>query len=52
LCFSLPATAIMPLMLFTGLTHRRPIHLRLAALFATLWIGTVVTGVFCLPHTK
>jgi uncharacterized membrane protein YozB (DUF420 family) len=52
LCFSLPATAIMPLMLFTGLTHRRYIHLRLAALFATLWIGTVVTGVFFLPHTK
>jgi uncharacterized membrane protein YozB (DUF420 family) len=50
LCFSLPATAIMPLMLFTGLTHRRYIHVRLAALFATLWFGTVITGVFFLPH--
>jgi uncharacterized membrane protein YozB (DUF420 family) len=52
LCFSLPATAVMPLMLFTGLTHRRYIHLRLAALFAVLWIGTVITGVFFLPHTR
>jgi uncharacterized membrane protein YozB (DUF420 family) len=52
LCFSLPATAVMPLMLFTGLTHRRHIHLRLAALFVTLWTGTVITGVFFLPHTR
>lgn len=52
LCFSLPSAAIMPVMLFTGLTHRRRWHLTLAAIFATLWIGTVVTGVFFLPHTK
>jgi uncharacterized membrane protein YozB (DUF420 family) len=51
LCFSLPSAAVMPVMLFTGLTHRRPWHLMLAAVFACLWIGTVVTGVFFLPHT-
>jgi hypothetical protein len=42
----------MPVMLFTGLTHRRRWHLTLAAIFAILWIGTVVTGVFFLPHTR
>jgi uncharacterized membrane protein YozB (DUF420 family) len=52
LCFSLPSAAVMPLMLFTGLTHRRRWHLTLAAVFAMLWIGTVVTGVFFLPHTN
>jgi uncharacterized membrane protein YozB (DUF420 family) len=52
LCFSLPSAAIMPVMLFTGLTHRRRLHLMLAAIFATLWTGTVVTGVFFLPHSS
>jgi hypothetical protein len=51
LCFSLPAAAVMPVMLWTGFTHRRTIHLTLAVLFGVLWIGTVVTGVFYLPHT-
>lgn len=48
LCFSLPAAAIMPLMLYTGLTHRRNIHLTLAAVFGILWTGTFVTGIFYL----
>jgi uncharacterized membrane protein YozB (DUF420 family) len=52
LCFALPATAFMPLMLFTGYTGRRRIHLTLAAVFAVLWTGTFVTGVFFLPHTS
>jgi len=52
LCFSLPSAAIMPVMLFTGLTHRRRLHLTLAGVFAVLWTGTVVTGVFFLPHTR
>jgi len=50
LCFSLPSTAVMPLMLFTGLTHRRRLHLTLAVIFGLLWVGTFVTGVFFLPH--
>ncbi len=50
LCFSMPAAAVMPLMLFTGLTHRRTIHLSLAALFSVLWMGTFITGIFFLPH--
>jgi hypothetical protein len=48
LCFSLPATLLMPLMLFTGSTHRRNLHLTLAAVFAVLWTGTLVTGIFFL----
>jgi uncharacterized membrane protein YozB (DUF420 family) len=48
LCFSLPAAAIMPLMLYTGLTHRRNLHLKLAAVFGVLWTGTFVTGIFYL----
>jgi uncharacterized membrane protein YozB (DUF420 family) len=48
--FSVPATAVMPAMLYTGLTHRRGAHLALATVFAVLWTGTVITGIFFLPH--
>jgi uncharacterized membrane protein YozB (DUF420 family) len=50
LCFSVPATLVMPAMLYTGLTHRRRAHLTLAVVFGVLWTGTVVTGLFFLPH--
>jgi len=50
LSFSIPAALVLPFMLYTGLTHRRRIHLSLAVLFSILWIGTFVTGVFFLPH--
>jgi uncharacterized membrane protein YozB (DUF420 family) len=50
LCFSVPSAVIMPVMLFTGLTHRRSVHLRLAVVFSILWTGTFITGVFFLPH--
>ena len=48
LCFSLPAAAVMPAMLYTGFTHRRNLHLMLAAVFGVLWTGTFVTGIFYL----
>ena len=48
LCFSLPAAAVMPAMLYTGFTHRRKLHLMLAAVFGVLWTGTFVTGIFYL----
>jgi hypothetical protein len=48
LCFSFPAAALMPIMLYTGLTHRRSIHLLLAAVFGVLWTGTFITGIFFL----
>ena len=52
LCFSLPAALLLPFMLYTGLKRRRAIHIRLAILFSILWAGTLVTGVFFLPHTQ
>lgn len=49
--FALPAAALLPVMLLTGLRRRRRLHLTVAALFGILWTGTVITGVFYLPHT-
>lgn len=51
LCFSVPSAVLMPAMLYTGLTHRRQVHLVLACLFAILWTGTFITGIFFLPHS-
>ena len=50
--FAVPAALLLPAMLFTGLTRRRSIHLVLAWAFGVLWAGTVVTGIFFLPHTR
>jgi uncharacterized membrane protein YozB (DUF420 family) len=49
LCFSVPSALLMPVMLYTGLTHRRGLHIALAVVFGILWTGTFVTGVFFLP---
>jgi uncharacterized membrane protein YozB (DUF420 family) len=49
LCFSVPSALLMPVMLYTGLTHRRGLHLALAVVFGILWTGTFITGVFFLP---
>lgn len=51
LCFSVPSALLMPAMLYTGLSHRRQVHIVLAVVFGLLWTGTVVTGVFLLPHS-
>jgi hypothetical protein len=48
LCFALPAAALLPVMLFTGLTGRGSLHLSLAVFFGLLWAGTVITGLFFL----
>lgn len=48
--FSVPAALILPLMLLTGVKRRRTVHIPLGILFAVLWLGTFVTGVFFLPH--
>ena len=50
LCFSLPAAALLPFMLYTGWRHKRKVHLTLAAFFGILWAGTFITGIFFLPH--
>jgi hypothetical protein len=51
LFFSVPAAVLLPVMLYTGRTHRGTLHVILAVLFCVLWAGTFVTGVFFLPHT-
>jgi uncharacterized membrane protein YozB (DUF420 family) len=51
LCFSVPSALLIPVMLYTGLSRRRTVHLALAVVFGLLWVGTFVTGVFFLPHT-
>lgn len=50
LYFSVPAAFVLPLMFLTGIKRRRAIHVPLGLLFAALWLGTFVTGVFFLPH--
>jgi hypothetical protein len=51
LCFSVPAALVLPVMLYTGLVRRRPVHIALGVVFVLLWAGTFVTGIFYLPHT-
>jgi uncharacterized membrane protein YozB (DUF420 family) len=50
LCFALPLPLVMGVMLYTGLKHERKVHVTLSVIFITLWVGTLVTGVFYLPH--
>lgn len=49
LCFSVPATLLLPVMMATGKMHRRKLHIVLGILFTALWTGTVITGLG-LPH--
>ena len=51
LCFSMPATMLLLAMLYTGLKHRRNLHVTLGFLFLVFWTGTFITGVFFLPHS-
>jgi uncharacterized membrane protein YozB (DUF420 family) len=50
LLFAVPAAAVLPVMYWSGWTGRKRLHLPLAVVFAILWAGTFVTGVFFLPH--
>jgi hypothetical protein len=49
LWFSVPAAVLLPVMYATGRTGRGRLHVALASVFAILWIGTFVTGIFFLP---
>ncbi len=51
LYFAIPSALLMPFMLITGLKHYRRAHLTLAVCFGILWAGTVITGIFFLPHS-
>jgi len=48
--FAIPAAVLLPLMLYTGMRHKRQAHVALAMVFVVLWTGTFITGVFFLPH--
>ena len=48
--FSMPAAALLFVMLFTGLKHKRNFHIAAGILFGALWTGTFITGIFFLPH--
>jgi hypothetical protein len=50
LCFSMPAAALLFIMLFTGLKHYRVAHISTGIVFGMLWAGTFITGIFFLPH--
>jgi hypothetical protein len=49
LAFSVPAAALLAVMLFTGTRHLRNLHIGLGVVFLILWTGTFITGVFYLP---
>jgi hypothetical protein len=51
LAFSVPSALILPVMLYSGLKRFRSFHISLGILFLVLWSGTLVTGVFFLPHS-
>jgi len=50
LAFAIPAAIMLPAMLYTGKRKLKALHYALAAIFAVLWTGTFVTGIFYLPH--
>jgi hypothetical protein len=50
LAFSVPAALLLPVLYFTGRSGRGALHFALALVFAILWAGTFVTGIFFLPH--
>jgi hypothetical protein len=51
LWFAVPSAVLLPVMLFTGKTRRKGVHVALGVAFGVLWAGTFVTGVFFLPHS-
>ena len=51
LWFAVPSALLLPIMLFTGKTGRKSVHVAVGIVFGIMWGGTFVTGVFFLPHT-
>ena len=45
LCFAVPSALLLPVMLFTGKTRRKTLHLVFGAVFGVMWAGTFVTGI-------
>jgi hypothetical protein len=50
LFFAVPAAVVLPVQFAAGWLKYRRFHIALGVVFALLWAGTFVTGVFFLPH--
>ncbi len=50
LCFSIPSALLLPVMLYTGKTRMKSVHIAFGIVFSIVWAGTFITGVFYLPH--
>jgi uncharacterized membrane protein YozB (DUF420 family) len=50
LCFAVPSAVLLLVMMTTALLRWKRLHVACGLLFALLWLGTFVTGVFFLPH--
>jgi uncharacterized membrane protein YozB (DUF420 family) len=48
LSFSIPSAILLPVMLISGWSHRRRLHVTVGSLFLLCWTGTFVTGIFFL----
>ncbi len=52
LCFAIPSAALLLVMMGSALLKWKRFHRACGLLFAVLWLGTFVTGVFFLPHSR
>lgn len=50
LCFAGPSAVLLVVMMGSALLKWKRFHIACGLLFAVLWLGTFVTGVFFLPH--
>ena len=48
LSFSIPSTVLLPIMLLSGWSHKRRLHIAVGCVFLLCWAGTFVTGIFFL----
>lgn len=52
LWFAVPSAALLLVMMGSALLKWKRFHIACGLLFAVLWAGTFVTGVFFLPHAR
>jgi hypothetical protein len=52
LCFAGPSAVLLLVMMGSALLKWKRFHVGCGLVFAALWVGTFVTGVFFLPHSR
>lgn len=52
LCFAGPSAVLLLVMMGSALLRWKRVHVACGLVFAALWLGTFVTGVFFLPHAR